>query len=308
MSFSDPRPRVAVIGGRGVGRFHAGLYGRLGAEVVGVCCSGPESAVACVTELRRDFGLDVAPYHRLEDVLDLGLDGVSLCTPPDRHYEQILACLDRGVAVFCEKPMFWNDGDAPEAVARKLGELRRHPARRLFVNTSNVAFLDAVLAGGPAAFPSRFDFSFHTQGPYTGAGIGLDLLPHALSLVLRLYGGRVMENLRVEVEERRYSCSFDYGDAEVHFDLREDPDGQKALSFALDGREYRRVQQGFGPSYRVGLETVDGCRVEVEDPFRVFLKEFLAYIREGAPLGRDRFDLDAVNLELMARMLSGPNT
>lgn len=308
MSSFEPRPRVAVIGGQGIGRFHAGLYGRLGAEVVAVCCSTPESASRCAVELKEAFGLAVAPYHRMEDVLALDIQGVSLCAPPGLHYEQILACLDRGLAVFCEKPLFWNEGETLEEVARKLDILRNHPGRRLFVNTSNTSFLDTAVERMNGVVPAELAFSFYTQGPYVGDGIALDLFPHALSFVLELFGRREFADFSVQADAHRYLCSFAYGDARISLDLREDPEGPKDLFFSLDGRRFRRVQEGFGPTYRVYLEDeLAGERLEADDPFKVFLADFLAYICAGAPAGKDRFDLDAANLELMATLLLQPS-
>lgn len=300
MSSSDPRPRVAVIGGQGIGRFHAALYERLGADVVGICCSTSQSSVQCAYELARDFGVDVTPYDGLEDVLDQELDGVSLCTPPAMHFEQLLRCFDRGVAVFCEKPMFWTDDEGRGDMERKVEVLRLHPKRRVFVNTSNTHFLDVVMSrrGGS---PKSLSFNFFTQGPYTGRGIGVDLLPHALSFVLWLFGLRTIENFSAEIEERRYACGFRYGDADVFFDLREDPAGPKRLSFVLDGREYVRASEGFGPTYKVWLEDVQGGgQLMAEDPFKVFLGDFLVNIRTKC---NDSFNIDAANLSMMADLL-----
>lgn len=307
MSLSESVPRIAVIGAQGIGKFHAGLFKRLGADVEAICCSSQETAQQCAEELKRDYGIVAAPHHRVEDVLALELDGVSLCTPPHLHYEHLLACLDKGVPVFCEKPLFWNENDSLEGVKQKLALLRKHPQRRIFVNTSNTHFLDVARTALPyMGLPSSLQFSFFTQGPYTSTGIAFDLFPHALSFVLHLFGERSISSFTARCDEKRFACSFEYGDAHISFDLREDPHGPKDLFFSLDKRQFGRVQEGFGPSYRVFLEDVQkATRIEVDDPFKVFLAHFVEYLRSGAPVAQDSFMLDAANLELMASLLLG---
>lgn len=306
MTASEKPLKVAVIGGQGIGKFHAGLYQRLGCQVEAICCSRPETAKQCADELERDFGIRPAPFHQLEDVLALDIDGVSLCTPPYLHYRHLLACLDRGLPVFSEKPLFWDEIDSLAIVKEKLDELRNHQNRRIFVNTSNTHFLDVACEALGGASPSSLDFSFHTQGPYIREGIACDLFPHALSFVLKLFGQRELTNFTTQVEDHSYQCFFKYGEAEITLDLREDPDSPKKLAFALDGRRFSRVQEGYGATYRVFLkDSESGNLLEADDPFKVFLAAFIEYIRLGSPAGEDSFQLDAANLELMASLLLG---
>src|SRR5688500_13117507 len=41
----------------------------------------------------------------LDDMLDAGLDGVVIATPSAMHADQSIEALERGVAVFCQKPL-----------------------------------------------------------------------------------------------------------------------------------------------------------------------------------------------------------
>ena len=307
MNSSSPAPKVAVIGGQGIGRIHASLLSRLGCEVTAICCSSFETAQQCVVDLKKSFGIQTTPYFRIDDVLALELNGVSICTPPHMHFTHLLACLDKGVPVFCEKPLIWDESDSLESVIEKLALLRDHPKRSIFVNTSNTHFLDvaknALKTGTP---PQRFEFSFYTQGHYTYSDIAYDLFPHALSFVLKIFGKRDVANYSCQVDEHQYTCSFEYGNATVFFDLRENADGPKSLFFSLDGQQFARVQEGFGPTYRVFIENAEIGRVEAEDPFKVFMTKFIKYIRSGAPVKQDSFAVDAMNLEIMATLLLPP--
>jgi predicted dehydrogenase len=68
--------------------------------------------------------LGVATAPRFEDALaDPEIDAVILCTPQERHAEQIIAAARAGRHVFCEKPLCTTAADAEAAIAaiRKAG-------------------------------------------------------------------------------------------------------------------------------------------------------------------------------------------
>lgn len=98
---SDPRRdlRVGVVG-MGVGQLHLLSW----IEVVGataVALVEPDAVLR--TRAAADWGLDA--YASLEDLLEAGVDVVDLCTPPALHEAQVMACLEMGVHVICEKPL-----------------------------------------------------------------------------------------------------------------------------------------------------------------------------------------------------------
>jgi predicted dehydrogenase len=305
---APPRPaslRVGLLGASGIGRVHARIFRASGADIVAVLGSTPESAAAAAAEL----GPGVEPFSELARLLERPLDAVSICTPARLHHEQLLAAFDSGLPAFCEKPLFWTEGQDLTEVERKLEVLLAHPRRELFVNTSNAAFVDAVRDRLPASDQVRsFRFSFHTQGPWRGRDIAVDLLPHALSLLLRLLGQREPASVTQRTGETRHGLEFDYGGCRVELDLREDGGGARHLGFAVNGDEYRRLQAGSGASYRVELERVaTGERIRLEDPFAIYIRDFVRYCR-GRPASReDRAHEAAANLRLMARILLPPS-
>ena len=91
--------RVGVLG-LGVGQLH--LLSWLGVDGASVV------AVADTDQARREVAgtnWSLPSVGSLDDLLDLGLDVVDICTPPAVHEEQVLRCLDAGVHVLCEKPL-----------------------------------------------------------------------------------------------------------------------------------------------------------------------------------------------------------
>jgi predicted dehydrogenase len=91
--------RVGVVG-MGVGQLHLLSWIDVqGASAVALV--EPDDALR--TRAAADWHLDA--YPSLEELLTAGVDVVDLCTPPALHETQIIACLEAGIHVICEKPL-----------------------------------------------------------------------------------------------------------------------------------------------------------------------------------------------------------
>jgi predicted dehydrogenase len=58
-------------------------------------------------------GLDLSgttTVASLDQLLQSGIDAVYIATPYGYHYQQVAQCLERGVAVLCERPICQNAG------------------------------------------------------------------------------------------------------------------------------------------------------------------------------------------------------
>ncbi|MFH8476542.1 Gfo/Idh/MocA family protein [Streptomyces sp. NPDC018000] len=148
-------------------------------------------------------------------------DLISVCTPNDAHAEPVLAALDAGIAVLCEKPLAATVEEARRMVAHPAAEkllgvnmpFRFHPLLK--------PFADLVRSGA-----QRVEFSFATPGnrvwractPWyddarrAGGGALLDLGPHAIDLLMAVFGPPVVEACEVDtpdLEQRvRVDMSF----------------------------------------------------------------------------------------------------
>lgn len=92
---------AAVIGGGFVGRLHVEALRRLGIPVHGLLGSSQERGSARAAEL----GLPAA-YGSLADLLaDPAVEVVHVASPNHLHAEQVVAILDAGRHVVCEKPL-----------------------------------------------------------------------------------------------------------------------------------------------------------------------------------------------------------
>jgi predicted dehydrogenase len=89
--------RAAIVGTGFMGRVHAEALARIGVSVAGVVGSSSERATAS--------GLAPA-YGSFDEMLDDdGVDAVHVCSPNDLHHPQVMAALQAGKHVVCEKPL-----------------------------------------------------------------------------------------------------------------------------------------------------------------------------------------------------------
>jgi predicted dehydrogenase len=186
------RPRLGFLG--------VGWIGRSRMEALAETGLAEVAAVADVDAALRDAALGVAPgataAASLDELLALELDGVVIATPSALHADQAVAALERGLAVFCQKPL---GRDARET--RRVVDAARAADRLLAVDLS-YRHVEAVRAAR-AALPAigrvyAADLVFHnaygpdkpwfTQRALSGGGCVIDLGTHLLDLALWLTG------------------------------------------------------------------------------------------------------------------------
>ncbi|GEJ58297.1 oxidoreductase [Anaeromyxobacter diazotrophicus] len=159
------------------------------AEVAAVAdaAAGPARAAA-----------EVAPgclaLSSLDALLELPLDGVVIATPSALHAEQAVRALERGRAVFCQKPLGRN-----AAEARRVADAARAADRLLAVDLSyrfvaGVPALRELVRGGALGRVYAVDLVFHNAyGPdkawfydarQAGGGCLMDLGIHLVDLAL----------------------------------------------------------------------------------------------------------------------------
>jgi myo-inositol 2-dehydrogenase/D-chiro-inositol 1-dehydrogenase len=120
--------RVAVLGVGLMGADHvARLHSRIsGAEVVAVSDAFTEKAEQVAAEVP---GCRVIA-DPLAAIADPDVDAVVIATPGQFHEEQVLACIERGIPVLCEKPLTM-DADSSLALVRAEDEFAARTGRRL---------------------------------------------------------------------------------------------------------------------------------------------------------------------------------
>ncbi len=131
--------RLGLIGLGRIGAFHAGTLTGLGVDLV------VADAVPAVTErVAAEHGAE--PARSPADLLAAGLDGVVIAAATDAHPQLILAAVEAGLPVFCEKPVARGAAEAEEVLRHCAGARVQIGYNRRF-DPGFVAARDAVRRG-----------------------------------------------------------------------------------------------------------------------------------------------------------------
>lgn len=187
-------PRLGFLGVGWIGRHRMEAVVREDlAQVAAVADTQPE-ALEAVAELVPQ----AERADSLEELLEHDLDGIVIATPSALHAEQATAALERGVAVFCQKPLA---RDAEET--RRVLAAARRADRLLGVDLSYrhvEALREArrIVDEGEIGLVHSLDLAFHnaygpdkpwfTKPELAGGGCLIDLGTHLVDLMLWLTG------------------------------------------------------------------------------------------------------------------------
>ncbi|NOK37851.1 Gfo/Idh/MocA family oxidoreductase [Corallococcus exercitus] len=210
------KPRVGFLGVGWIGRNRMEAIVRSEqVQVVGLCDPSGDA----VREAQA-----LAPgakcVESLDALLDLGLDGLVIATPSAVHAEQSLRALERGVAVFCQKPL---GRTAPEV--RRVVDAARAEDRLLGVDlsyrfTTGMRRLHERIQAGALGHVYAVNLVFHNAyGPdkpwfydprQAGGGCVMDLGIHLVDLALWTLGFPAVE----AVSTRRFAQGRPLGSRE----------------------------------------------------------------------------------------------
>ena len=197
------RPRIGFVGVGWIGRDRMRALAASGEiEPVFVADASPDAAAEAAAEI----GASVIESSTL--LQDVDVDGVVIATPSALHAEQSIAALDRGVAVFCQKPLGRNAAETRRVVdaARRSGALLAVDLSYRHLNASRV--IRADMAEGRIGRVFAADLVFHNAyGPdkawfrdpvLSGGGCVIDLAVHLVDLL-----GWLLPDRRWEVTDSR---------------------------------------------------------------------------------------------------------
>lgn len=194
-------PRVGFLGTGWIGRHRMQAMLDSGTiTAAAICDPSPECR-----EAAAKLAPDAAQVETLDAMLDMGLDGIVIATPSALHAEQAIAALQRGAAVFCQKPLGRN-----AAEARAVVDAARSAGRLLAVDfsyrlTEAMQAIAPLIAEGQLGEVFAVDLVFHNAyGPdkdwfydraCSGGGCVIDLGVHLVDLALWTLGFPVVEHV-----------------------------------------------------------------------------------------------------------------
>jgi predicted dehydrogenase len=184
------RPRLGFLGVGWIGRHRMqAILGTGAVDAVAIADASPEMASEA-TKLAPDARL----VSTLDEILDLDVDGVVIATPSAMHAEQSIRALERGVAVFCQKPLGRTVAEVQAVVdaARKADRLLCVDLSYRF--TDGMRRIREIIDSGELGHIYAVDLVFHNAyGPdkpwfydpaLSGGGCVMDLGVHLVDLAL----------------------------------------------------------------------------------------------------------------------------
>ncbi|MEJ7791166.1 MAG: Gfo/Idh/MocA family oxidoreductase [Gaiellaceae bacterium] len=311
MSAVATRPRLGFAG--------LGWIGRNRLEAIAATGAAEIAAVADP----RGCDLDVPCLDSFEELLTYELDGLVIATPSALHAEQAIAALERGLAVFCQKPLGRDAGET-----RAIVEAARVANRLLGVDlsyrcTDAARRLREEVRSGSLGRIYSVELVFHNAyGPdkpwfydrkLSGGGCLIDLGVHLADLALwaldypptRVASARLLSPRGLDVEEVAFA-ELEIGGASVRL----------ACSWGLPAGVDCLIEASFyGTEGGVSLRNVDGSFYDIRaDRLRGTHRETLASSTEewGGRAAQDwsqrlargeRFDPAAERLVTVAQLL-----
>jgi predicted dehydrogenase len=192
---SEKTPRLGFVGVGWIGTHRLrSIAASASAEIVAIADAQPEAAAAASKAIAE--GTAPPLLCDFQTLLNQPLDGVVIATPNSDHAAQCLAALDRGLSVFCQKPL----ARTYDEVARIVEAAR---ARDLLLDVdfcyrhvAGVAQMKSLIAAGVIGNVYAADLTFHNAyGPdkpwffdarSVGGGCAMDLGIHLIDLALWL--------------------------------------------------------------------------------------------------------------------------
>ena len=195
------RPRLGFLGVGWIGQnrmeaiAHSGL-----AEVAMLCDSS-----AAIAERAAKSVPAAEQVGCFDDLLNAGLDGIVIATPSALHAEQSLEALERGLAVFCQKPL-----GRTAAEVRAVLDAARRADRLLAVDlsyrfTAALQRVHELISGGELGEVYSANLVFHNAyGPdkpwfydpaLAGGGSVMDLGVHLVDAALWMLGFPAVTNV-----------------------------------------------------------------------------------------------------------------
>jgi predicted dehydrogenase len=188
------RPRVGFLGVGWIGRH------RMEAIIADDCVE--TAAIADLSDELRECAAALAPgavaARSLEQLCELELDGWVIATPSALHAAQARAALERGIAVFCQKPLARTSAETASVVQAARRADRLLGVDFSYRHTRAMQRIRELVVSGELGHVYAVDLVFHNAyGPdkawfrdveLSGGGCVIDLGTHLVDLALWMLG------------------------------------------------------------------------------------------------------------------------
>lgn len=195
------RPRLGFLGLGWIGRMRLQAIAATAPARIAVLADPNADALAAASGLAPD----AVRTQDLDELLAHELDGIVIATPSARHAEQAVQALERGVAVFTQKPLARSGAEARRVLAAARAADRPLGVDYCYRYLAGVAPMRHAIRSGEIGDLFAVELSFHNAyGPdkpwfreleQAGGGCLTDLGTHLLDLALWCLGEPKVETL-----------------------------------------------------------------------------------------------------------------
>ena len=211
-------PRLGFLGAGPVGRHRLASLATSGTAVISIIADPNRDAAEAATRLAPNARI----ARHFEELLDAELDGLVIATPSALHVDQAIAAMQRGLAVFCQKPLARNAAEARRVVdtARAADRLFHVDFSYRHLAASNA--LRRLVRSGELGHIFAVEAVFHNADGasrawardrhLSGAGCLIDLGVHLVDLAVWLLDAAVVDAVGCRYARGRRLSS---GDTEV---------------------------------------------------------------------------------------------
>lgn len=227
--------RIGVVGCGQMGQWHLDAYRKMGSvELAAFVDTDIAKANSFAKKVNANAYASYQEMFQKEKI-----DGVSICTVPSTHKDIVLAALDAGINVLCEKPYAISTAQAQEMLEKARAKNRVLLTAfkfRFFDEVRNAKdILDKGSLGKILSFRLMFGGYINMAGTWfsnkeiSGGGIIMDNGPHAFDLIRYLLGefshieAQVIQGQDIAVEDT----------AQVYCQLQTGARGVMGLSWTL---------------------------------------------------------------------------
>ncbi|MGZ5159071.1 MAG: Gfo/Idh/MocA family protein [Burkholderiales bacterium] len=183
-------PRLGFLGVGWIGRHRMeAILAESISEVIAIADMSKE-----LTEKARKLVPRAAAARTLEELLEVELDGIVIATPSALHAAQARTVLERGVAVFCQKPLARTAAETQSVLSAAQAADRLLGVDLSYRYTRAMRCVRELVAGGELGEIYAVDLTFHNAyGPdkawfrdpiLAGGGCVIDLGIHLVDLAL----------------------------------------------------------------------------------------------------------------------------
>jgi predicted dehydrogenase len=187
-------PRLGFLGVGWIGRSRMQALSEEGLAEVAAVADPQAEALAAAAEAAPAAGR----ARGLEELLERDLDGVVIATPSALHAEQTVAALERGLAVFCQKPLARDAAETQRVLAAARGADRLLGVDLSYRHVEALRAARRAVEAGEIGRLHSLDLAFHnaygpdkpwfTDPELAGGGCLIDLGTHLVDLALWLTG------------------------------------------------------------------------------------------------------------------------